>query len=113
MERRRSRRIPVNLEANIISAGKSYVGLIENVSEGGLEYLMTSQVLVSEKFTPKKSLEVTFVIPSGETLHLNCELVWFLRAPLSEKLLTLGLKIIDPSTKYKEFIKSLDTDTPI
>jgi hypothetical protein len=93
MEKRRHRRIPLNLSAKIISQGHAYDGLTENVSEGGLEYLITS-----------------LQIPSGETLTLSCEVRWFLRPSVLNTTLTLGLKILNPPDPYKEFIHSLKTD---
>ncbi len=99
-----SRKIPVSLNAKIVSGGKTYAGLIENVSEYG----MISMIQISKDFTPEKIIELNFQIPSGEILSLNCELIWFLRMPLCNKELTLGFEIINPPQKYKEFIITLN-----
>ena len=108
MERRLSQRIPVTLDAHVSSGGKTYTGFIENVSKEGVEYLMVSSIEASKDFKPEKIIELYFQIPSGETLNLNCEVQWLLRASPNDKTLTLGMKIIDPPTKYKEFINSLN-----
>jgi hypothetical protein len=110
MEKRRHRRIKLNLNAKIISQGHAYAGLTENVSEGGLEYLITSSFEVTENFALKKNIDLLLQIPSGETLTLSCEVRWFLRPSVLNTTLTLGLKILNPPPPYKEFIHSLNTD---
>ncbi len=111
MDRRLFKRKNINLNAKIISGGKTYDGYIKNVSEGGVVYLMTFSIQVSEDFTPETIIELYFQIPSGETLHLYCEVKWFLKASLDDKTLNLGMKIIDPPPKYIEFIKTLNIVT--
>jgi hypothetical protein len=100
MERRQTKRIPVNLSAKIISEDNVFDGIIENMSEDGLEYFMTSFVKVSGNFIPARSIKLNFQIPSGEMLDLNCELIWFLETSPEEKL--LGMKVLNPPLKYKE-----------
>lgn len=108
MERRLSQRIPVTLDAYFSSGGKTYTGLIENVSREGVEYLMVSSIQATKDFKPEKMIELYFQIPSGQTLNLNCEVKWLLKASQNDKLLTLGMKIIDPPQEYKEFINTLN-----
>jgi hypothetical protein len=103
MERRQSARVPVNLNAKIISEDKVFDGMIENMSEDGLEYFMTSFVKVTSNFTPAKSIKLNFQIPSGEMLNLNCELIWFLETSPDEKL--LGMKVLNPPLTYRKIIK--------
>lgn len=100
MERRHSKRVPVNLNAKIFSEEKVFDGIIENMSEDGLEYFMTSFVKVSGNFIPARSIKLNFQIPSGEMLDLNCELIWFLETSPGEKL--FGMKVLNPPLKYKE-----------
>jgi hypothetical protein len=107
MERRLFKRIPLNLKAKIICDGKAYDGFIKNVSETGIGYLVTSSVHISSEFIPTKIIELNFQIPLGETLNLICEIIWFLRTSPDAKILTLGMRIIDPPPAYKEFIKNL------
>jgi len=103
MERRQSKRIPVNLNAKIFSDDKVFEGVIENMSEDGLEYFMTSFIKVSGNFIPPKSIKLNFQIPSGEVLDLNCELIWFLETSPEEKL--IGMKVLDPPLSYREIVK--------
>jgi hypothetical protein len=107
MEKRIANRKVCNLEADIISGGIKCQGFIENVSEGGVEYLMTSEIISSENFTPDKRIELNFRTPSGEELKLDCEVRWFLKVSPDHNRQSLGIKIIDPPLEYKEFIKTL------
>ncbi len=111
MEKRLFKRKTIHLNAMIISGGKTYDGYIENVSEGGVEYLMTSSINAPYDFTPETVIELIFQIPSGKTLHLYCEVKWFLKASLDDKKLNLGIKVIDPPPEYIEFVKTLNIVT--
>jgi hypothetical protein len=108
MDKRFSKRIPARLEAYIFSGNKTYVGFIENVSEDGFQYLVISQVQAPQEFKPEKIIQIYFQLPSGETLKLFCEVKWYLKNSPDDKTLTLGIRIIDPSPKFKEFIKTLN-----
>jgi hypothetical protein len=107
MERRQYKRIAINLTAEIISQGQTWTGQIENVSEGGLEYLLTSSFKISMDFALKKIIDLHLHLKEGETLKLRCEVRWFLRPSVPNNILTLGLKILDPPPSYREFIDSL------
>jgi hypothetical protein len=107
MEKRASERVPYSLDAKIISAGKTYDGSIENVSEGGIEYLMTSLVETPKQFIPDKVIEINFQVPSGEILHLTCQVKWYLEIDPHDRKLMLGMKIIDPHQRYKELLRKL------
>lgn len=108
MERRNSERIPINLKATISSEGNSFEGIVENMSEDGLEYFMTSIVKVPQDFVPKKLMNISFQDRSGEMFSLICELIWFLETHKEGKNLLLGMKIIDPPFTYKEMVKGLN-----
>ena len=108
--RKLTARTPVNLKAQIISNGETYHGLIQNVSEGGIGYLIESVFEVYRDFAPRKILQVNLRIPSGETLNLNCEIIWCSRKTPDDKRVTIGLKIINPPQKYKKLVKKLKTD---
>jgi hypothetical protein len=107
-ERRHAQRIPVNLNAKIISEGNVFDGYIENMSEDGLEYYMTSFVSASKDFFSKKSIDIQFQSSSGELISLACELIWFLETVSEEKALLLGMKIINPPLTFKELVKRLN-----
>ncbi len=108
IDRRLSQRKSAHINARVFSGGRTYNGFIGNVSEEGVEYLLTSTIKAPKDFTPEKIIVLNFQIPSGETINLYCEVKWFLRTSPYGKTLTLGLKIMDPSPIYKEFVKTLN-----
>lgn len=108
--RKLTARTPVRLKAKIISGSEAYPGFIQNVSESGVGYFIESVFKVEKDFAPKKIIELAFEIPSGETLKLDCEIIWCSRKSPDDKNATIGLKIIKPSQKYKKFAKNLKTD---
>jgi hypothetical protein len=108
--RKLTARTPVRLKAKIISGGETYPGFIQNVSESGMGYFIESLIKVEKDFAPKKIIELSFQIPSGETLNLDCEIIWCSRKTPDDKRLTIGIKIIKPPQKYKTFSKNLKTD---
>lgn len=110
MERRYSKRIPSNLKATIVSEGKRYEGSIENISEGGVEYLLTSLIHVSGEFKPDKEMQLSFQMPSGETLNLTCEVKWYLKDSPEEETMVVGMKIIEPPQEYMELVKHLESE---
>ena len=107
MDNRFHKRTAVNLTAEIISGGKSFTGAIDNVSEGGIGYLINSSIKDSTDFTPTKNIEINFVTSSGNNIILKCEIAWFSKTPEGTSDLTLGLKIVDPPAEYKEWINNL------
>jgi len=108
MDKRITKRIPVRLEAYIFSGDKTYVGFIDNVSEGGFQYLLVTTIQAPKDFRPEKILQLYFQLPSGETLKLFCKVKWYLKSSTDSKPATLGIEIIDPTPKFKEFIKTLE-----
>jgi hypothetical protein len=105
--RKLTARLSVHLKAKIISGGETYPGFIENISESGIGYFIESMIKVEKDFTPKKMIELTFQIPSGKTLNLDCEIVWYSRESRDDKKLKVGLKLIEPPQQYKQFIQDL------
>ena len=112
MERRGTDRISYHLNARIESGGIMYDGLIENVSDGGVEYLMTSTVDAAADFTPDKIIELSMRMPSGDTVRLTCEVKWFLKTEEGSEKLILGMKIIDPPAAYREWINEVHVSDP-
>jgi len=108
MEKRHSRRIPVRLEAFILTGEKTYMGYIENVSESGFEYLVHSSIKAPEDFHYEKTVEIYFQIPSGEAVNMFCTVKWLSKNSSADNPLTIGIKIAEPSTKFKCLIEALD-----
>ncbi len=107
MERRRSKRIILSLEAELISGDTSYDGLIGNISEDGI-YMRTMPTKTSiDTFTPGTNFELKFQLPSEEKLSLHCIVKWSHKTPPHGLTYSMGMEIIDPPPEYKKFLETL------
>ncbi len=104
---------PVNLYAKIIFGGKTYDGYIEDAAREGTEYLMTFCIKVSEEFELEKKAEISFKIPTSETIELTCEILWFVVSPHDDRTEVLGIETINPPLIFREFIESLSEDSEL
>ncbi len=106
MVRRCSNRIPVKFEAELISNGIRYDGVIENLSEDCI-YIRTLPKKTAVDFPPETTLELEFQLPSGETLNLHCKVIWSNKTTPNGLTNNLGLEIIEIPLTYEEFFKTL------
>lgn len=107
MEKRRSRRITVNLKAERISGNEKHGVFIENISEHGI-HMITSPQKSHEKYVPGKEIILKFFFLSGETINLRCKVRWaIVKIPPNGLTDSVGLEIINPPLKYVEFVKNL------
>ena len=107
MEKRRSVRISAAFRAGFISGDASYDVNIENLSEHGIN-IRTAPTRNAIDFTPGTPYELKFQLPSGETLCLHCGVKWFHMKTSPDGLTySIGIEIIDPPLKYREFLKTL------
>ena len=113
---RSSMRYSVNLNSVIISNFSNYLGFIENVSEEGLAYIRVERdtfTMTLKKFTPEKIIHMILVVPDGVALNLTCQIKWSSLLsppwPLPEDypMLGIGMKIINPPQKYREYVGNL------
>ncbi|MHA2219971.1 MAG: PilZ domain-containing protein, partial [Candidatus Hodarchaeales archaeon] len=57
---------------------KHYKAMIENVSEKGIFKIVYPEKSVID-FYPEEEFEVSFILPSGEELNLECKIIkWLL-----------------------------------
>jgi len=107
MEKRRFKRIKVNLKAERISGDEKYGVLIEDISENGI-HIITTPSNTHKKYTPGTDIDLKFHLSSGETLNLHCKVRWaYLKFPPDGLTDSIGLEIIDPPPKYIEFVRAL------
>lgn len=109
MARRRSNRIHVEFEAELISNGIRYEVVIENLSEDCI-YMRTLPKKTAVDFSPGTKLELEFRIPSGETLNLDCKVIWSNKTPPDSLTNSLCLEITEIPPAYEEFFKALYID---
>jgi hypothetical protein len=100
-------KIRVNLNGNIYSGGKTYPGIIEHVSNEGMEYMISSSIQVSKDFTPPQIIQLSFLTSLGSSFNLTCNVICFLRPEPEDKTLTMGMKVLNPPPQYMEFIDTL------
>lgn len=107
MEKRRHKRIIDNLDAEITAGDITYAGIIMNLSEDGC-YMVTATSNKDVELGNHLKLKLKCKLPSGKALNMNCEVKWFQTktSPYGTSF-SMGMEIINPPLKYKEFIKSL------
>jgi hypothetical protein len=104
LDRRSHKRFVITLNAKVIVGGKSYAGVIGNVSEEGVSSTITTYIKTDDQFAPHKIIQLVFDLPSGDEVNLDCEIRWYLRPREHASNLILGLYIVDPPSKYTEWI---------
>lgn len=107
VEKRYNERMPCHLNARIVSEDKTYDGFIENASESGIGYLITSSVPLRDELEINDNVELHFQISSDDSINLNCEVVWTKRGLFSGKTIGIGINIINPPSEYKKWIRNL------
>jgi hypothetical protein len=100
-------KIRVNLNSNIYSGGKTYAGIIEYISNEGMEYMISSSIKVSKDYTPPQKIQLNFLTPLGSALNLTCNVICFLRSESEDNTLTMGMKVLNPPQQYMEFLETL------
>jgi hypothetical protein len=106
MERRRSKRKIVSLDAEIVSGRIRCTGFTDNLSENGL-YMKTSPSETSIDVTPGAIFDMKLQhVPEG-TLNLNCRVLWSYKNPPNGLTYSIGMEIINPPQEYITFIETL------
>ncbi len=107
MERRRHRRIYIHLKASLMVDNRTYDGYIENISESGIGYLMSSPEQIKDDFLSSKSIELNLQMQPGKTIVLDCVATWARKGLNSGKTIGFGMKIIDPPVEYRDWIRTI------
>jgi hypothetical protein len=106
MEKRVYKRIPVSLEAELITDDIRYVAFVGNLSENGINTIITPLKATTD-FSPGTDLLLKFQLPSGEAVLLNCKKRWSYAISTQGLTKKMGMEIINPPEKYREFLHSL------
>jgi c-di-GMP-binding flagellar brake protein YcgR len=104
MERRRARRVTINLKAERISCVNNCSVFIENISETGIN--MISAPGKKNDYIPGTEMDLELEMSNGKTINLKCNVKWAEHSP-EEKSKSVGLEIINPPLEYKEFLETL------
>jgi hypothetical protein len=95
MNKRQFKRITAGYKARIICGDKNYVGIIENLSETGVN-VITDPIEATVDFAPGESIDLKIEVPSGETLNLHCKIKWASKIPPHGIRSRIGMEIIEP-----------------
>jgi hypothetical protein len=108
VEKRRSERIDLSINAELTATGRAYKVSIENMSNGGLCVVAPTSETV-EDFMPGSTLGVNFITPYGEQLAQNCEIKWLRidTEPLVGLIYNMGVQMIAPNQTYVDTFNSL------
>ncbi len=105
MERRRAKRLTVNLKAERLSCSKSCSVFIENLSETGIS--MITSPSKSNAYVPGSGIDIKLKLSNGKTIKLNCNVKWSYDNSSEDMTNSVGLEILDPPMEYKDFLKTL------
>jgi hypothetical protein len=105
-EKRVLKRISVSIEGELTTNGISYVAFVNNISENGVSTIITP-LSTSSDINSRTDFHLKFKLPSGEDLDLNCRKKWSVSLTSHGLTKKLGMEIVDPPARYKEFIKNL------
>jgi hypothetical protein len=106
MERRRAKRVTVNLKAERISCTKNCSVFIENLSETGIS--MITSPTNNKVYVPGSGINLKLKLSTGDTIKLNCNVKWYYDSSSDDMTNSVGLEIIDPPDDYMEFLKTLN-----
>jgi len=107
MERRRTKRLTVNLKAERLSCTNNCSVFIENLSETGIQ-MITASAKNRNLFIPGAPVDIKLETTDGETIKLQCHVKWSYDNSEEDLTNSVGLEIIDPPLEYREFIKKLN-----
>jgi hypothetical protein len=95
MERRDNKRIVIGLIAGIRYKDRNYEGVIENLSDSGVN-VITTPTEDAPDFVKGERIELEFQPHTGETLTLSCRIKWVKKAAPHSERFSLGMEILDP-----------------
>jgi hypothetical protein len=106
LERRGHERIAVDLRAERISGDEARSILIENISETGLQ-ILTAPAEDELVFDPGTMIQLKLLLANGETLDLDCTVIWADKQQPDNEASSVGMKIETAPSRYREFVQSL------
>ncbi|MEW6602612.1 MAG: PilZ domain-containing protein [Nitrospirota bacterium] len=108
MEKRRSERRHVSLNASIAADGADGTGYIENICEHGL-HLITASGKKSASFIPETILKLNVRNKSGKNADLHCEVRWvhINKTPVHGLTYRMGIEILKAPPEYNLFLDTL------
>jgi len=108
MEKRRSKRKPVNLGATVYAEGMDCTGYIENICDHGF-HLITASQRSKSFFIPEAILELQLDNAAGKKAKLHCEVRWvhINKTPIHGLTYRMGMEILRRPPEYIKIINHL------
>lgn len=108
MEKRRSERKHVSLDAQIAASDVDSTGFIENICEHGLHVIAASGQ-IKTSYIPETILELKVRDQSGSNASLHCEVRWvhINKTPIHGLTYRMGVEILKAPPEYNEFYSAL------
>ncbi len=104
MAERRSQRMAVALDAEIIVDEIIYAGVLENISKEGL-CMMTLPAGSILDCVHGTKVEIKIKSTDEDILKLHCTVMWQEVVPPESLSCKIGMEIMDPLSVYKDFLK--------
>jgi hypothetical protein len=103
MEKRRSERKSISLNAELAGEGISCSGVVENICEYGL-HLITASKNHSSSFIPEETFELKVKNASGTEACLHCEVRWvhINKTPIHGLTYRMGMEVLKQPPEYNE-----------
>ncbi|UCD34217.1 MAG: PilZ domain-containing protein [Nitrospiraceae bacterium] len=106
MERRRGKRLSVNLKAERLSCSRNCSVFIENISDTGIQ-MITAPAKNPKVFVPGAPVELRLETAEGNPIKLNCLVKWSYDSSREDMTNSVGLEVIDPPDEYLSLVKNL------
>ena len=104
MAERRSKRMVVSLDGEIILDEICYAGVIENISREGI-CMLTLTAGITLGCVPGTKVELKIKSTDEEILKLHCTVRWEEKIPPESLSNKIGMEIIDLPSEYEDFLK--------
>ena len=104
MPKRRSKRIAVILDAEIILNEISYAGVIQNISREGI-CILTLPAESPVECTTGTKVELHIKPTAEEILKLHCVVIWEEKISPESLSNKIGMEIINPPSEYEDLLK--------
>jgi len=105
-ERRKTKRLSVNMKAERLSCVKNCSVFIENLSEKGI-HMITAPAGLPGLFEEGSSVELKLRVGNGQVIKLQCNVKWSYDNSSEDMTNSVGLEIVNPPDEYREFVRGL------
>ncbi len=101
----RGLRIPIKIDAVVIKGDLRCEGVVKNLSEDGLMVTVFREQDID--LSRGKTIDIEFVTATGKTVNVHCQIMRSERPDPKGIEYHLGVKIMDMTSEYEEFFRSL------